>query len=153
MEARAADKRRRKLREINGNRQAAKVKVVEATKNTNISKEKKQLETNASVSVSLEPQIPDPIEEKIRRERDKETNPTLSGVIRGVDSLGAWAGASLLVSLRIKGVVDIERDSFLQHGLAGARRDGEANIASGTQKGMSRPSLGGQRGWTLGPWA
>ena len=57
------------------------------------------------------------------------------------------------MSLRIKGVVEVERDSFLQHGLAGARKEGEAGAAGGTQKGVSRPSLGGPIGWTLGPWA
>lgn len=150
VEGKAADERRRRLKEISGNRQATKANGLE-TKNTDTSTNKKPIEAINSIPASLAPQIPDPIEEKIRREQDKGTKRTLSGVIRGVESLGAWAGASLLVSLRIKGVVQIERDTFLQYGLAGARRDAEASAAP--QKAMPRPSIGLQSGWTLGPWA
>ena len=150
VEGKAADERRRRLNEISGNRQPTKAKGVE-TKNTNVSTNGRPVEANISVPASQAPQLPDPIEEKIRREQDKGTKPTVSGSIRGVESLGAWAGASLLVSLRIKGVVKIERDAFLQHGLAGARKDAEASAAP--QKAMPRPSIGWQSGWTLGPWA
>ena len=152
VEGKAVDQMRRRLKEINGNRQAMNAKEVEM-KDTKASTAKDRPEMNTSIPASLAPQVPDPIEDKIKRDQNKGTKPTLSGVIRGVESLGAWAGASLFVSLRIKGVVEIDRDSFLQHGLAGARKDGEAGAAGGTQKGVSRPSLGGQTGWTLGPWA
>ena len=152
VEGKAADEMRRRLKEISGNRQAMNAKVVE-TKDTTASTTKDRPGINTSIPASLAPQVADPIEDKIKREQNKGTKPTLSGVIRGVESLGAWAGASLFVSLRIKGVVEVERDSFLQLGLAGARKDGEAGVAGGTQKGVSRPSLGGQTGWTLGPWA
>ena len=151
VEGKAADERRRRLKEVSGNRQAMKAKEAE-TEDTNASTERKPLEASASILASQAPQIQDPIEEKTHRERAKGTKPTLSGVIRGVESLGAWAGASLLVSLRIKGVVEIERDAFLQHGLAGARKEAEG-IAAATQKIVSRPSIGWQSGWTLGPWA
>lgn len=150
VEGKAADERRRRLKEISGNRQAAKARGLEM-KITDTSLHKQSIEAITSIPASLAPQIPDPIEEKIRREQGKGTKSTLSGVIRGVESLGAWAGASLLVSLRIKGVVQIERDAFLQHGLAGARRDVEASAAP--HKAMPRPSIGLQSGWTLGPWA
>lgn len=150
VEGKAADERRRRLKEISGNRQIAKAKGLE-TKITDTSTDRKPIEAITSIPASLAPQIPDPIEEKIRREKHKGTKTTLSGVIRGVESLGAWAGASLLVSLRINGVVQIERDSFLQYGLAGARKDAEASAAP--QKVMTRPSIGLQSGWTLGPWA
>ena len=152
VEGKAVDRMRRRLKEISGNRQALNAKEVE-TKDIKASTPKDRPETNTSIPASLAPQVPDPIEDKIKREQNKGMKPALSGVIRGVDSLGAWAGASLFVSLRIKGVVEVERDSFLQHGLAGARKDGEAGAAGTTQKGVSRPSLGGQSGWTLGPWA
>lgn len=152
VEGKAADERKRRLRlkEVSGNRQATKSKEIQ-TKIIDTSTNKKALEENTPTPASLAPQLPDPIEEKIRREQNKGTKPTVSGVIRGVETLGAWAGASLLVNLRIKGVVEIERDAFLQHGLAGARRDAEASAAP--QKAMSRPSVGWQTGWTLGPWA
>ena len=152
VEGKAVDQMKRRLKEISGNRQSMNVKEVE-TKDSKASTARDRPDTNSSVPASLAPQVPDPIEDKIKREQNKGTKPTLSGVIRGVESLGAWAGASLLVSLRIKGVVEVERDSFLQHGLAGARKEGEVGAAGGTQKGVSRPSLGGPIGWTLGPWA
>jgi hypothetical protein len=41
--------------------------------------------------------------------------------VRGVESLGAWAGASMLSSLRIRGVQEVERDDFLKHGLRSTR--------------------------------
>lgn len=155
VEGKAADERRRRSEKVSGNRQATSAKKIKTkkieTKNRDNSMDKKALERNIPSPASLTPQVSDPIEEKIRREQDKGTKPTVSGVIRGVETLGAWAGASLLASLRIKGVVEIERDAFLQHGLAGARRDAEANAAP--QKAMPRPSIGGQTGWTLGPWA
>ena len=145
-EKRAADEKKRELREVSGNRQSAK-KLDNATETEN----QTPLEEFTPTPASLAPQISDPIEEKLLREQNKETKPTVSGVIRGVHSLGAWAGASLLASLRIKGVVEIDRDAFLQHGMAGARRDAEASAAP--QKGMSRPSMGAASAWTLGPWA
>lgn len=149
VEGRLADQRR-KLREISGNLPTIKVEGVQIN-NTNDVMDRETSENNIASSASLAPQLSDPIEEKIRREQDKGMKPTVSGVIRGVESLGAWAGASLLASLRIKGVVEIERDAFQQQGLAGARKDAEASAAP--QKGMPRPSVGGQSGWTLGPWA
>lgn len=149
VEGRPLDQRR-KLKEISGNLPAIKLEDVD-TNTSHDPKHRKTPENHIASSASLAPQLLDPIEEKIRREQDKGTKPTVSGVIRGVESLGAWAGASLLASLRIKGVVEIDRDSFQQHGLAGARKDAEASAAP--QKGMGRPSVGGQSGWTLGPWA
>ena len=151
VDGKAADERRRRLREVSGNRRVIKAKEV-VTKNTSTSMDEQSSETNTSIPASQAPQIADPIEEKIHRKQNKGAKPTLSGVIRGVESLGAWAGASLLASLRIKGVVEIERDAFLQHGLAGARRDAEANPTA-VQKGMPRPGASWQSGWTLGPWA
>ena len=145
-EKRAIDEKKRKLREVSGNRQSTKI-----LDNDTETKTQTLPEESTPTPASLAPQVSDPIEDKIRREQNKETKPTVFGVIRGVHSLGAWAGASLLVSLRIKGVVEIDRDAFLQHGMAGARRDAEASAAP--QKGMSRPSMGSASGWTLGPWA
>ncbi|MCJ1335122.1 Actin- protein 10 [Bachmanniomyces sp. S44760] len=77
---------------------------------------------------SVETQVPDPIENKIQHDRAKVLKPTVSGVFRGVETLGAWAGASLIASMRIKGVVEIERDTFLQYGFAAATSD--ANVGN-----------------------
>lgn len=145
-EKRAIDEKKRELREVSGNRHSAK-NLDNATATENPTPPEESTPTPAS----LAPQISDPIQDKLRRDQNKETKPPVSGVIRGVHSLGAWAGASLLVSLRVKGVVEIDRDAFLQHGMAGARRDAEASAAP--QKGMARASMGSAGGWTLGPWA
>ncbi|KAK5732530.1 hypothetical protein LTR17_010469 [Elasticomyces elasticus] len=39
--------------------------------------------------------------------------------LRGVATLGAWAGASLVARLGVKGVHEVEREEFLRHGLSG----------------------------------
>lgn len=94
------------------------------------------------------------IDEKLRR-ADKDSKPYVHGVIREVESLGPWAGASLTASLKVRGLVEIEREKFLQHGLAGASREIDARATverrSGYGAGMVRP--GGERSsWTLGEW-
>lgn len=92
------------------------------------------------------------IEEKLRRaNKDKTHPPPVHGIIREIESLGAWAGASLVTSLKVRGLVEIEREKFLQHGIAGASRDLEShgNIPdrrSGLRSGGDRSS------WTLGGW-
>jgi actin-related protein len=47
---------------------------------------------------------------KAEREAGKGRVEVVKGVVRGVNSLGAWAGASLMSSLRVKGVHEIERE-------------------------------------------
>lgn len=85
-----------------------------------------------------------------------ERDGQITGVIRCAESLGAWAGASLLANLRIKGVVEVEKDRFLQHGLAGsttAQEKGSGNQRQNLGAG-SRQSLGDTRAsWHLGVWA
>ncbi|PKY05861.1 actin-like ATPase domain-containing protein [Aspergillus campestris IBT 28561] len=93
----------------------------------------------------------DPVEQKLQRNKDKDSQPPVQGVLREVESLGAWAGASLATSLKIRGVVEIEREKYLQHGLAGASRDLESHghvpdRRSGLRAGGDRSS------WTLGGW-
>ncbi|KAE8338993.1 hypothetical protein BDV24DRAFT_176476 [Aspergillus arachidicola] len=93
----------------------------------------------------------DPVEEKLRRTRDKDTKPPVQGVLREVESLGPWAGASLVASLKIRSLVEIEREKFLQHGLAGASRDLDTHghvpdRRSGLRSGGDRSS------WTLAGW-
>ena len=144
VEGKAADERRRRLKEISNNRRQATSTAGETMK-----------EASEGKLASSMPQDPNFIDEKLQREHEKESKPTVSGIIRSVETLGAWAGGSLLANLRIKGVVEIEKDSFLQHGLAGARKEAETNIAQ--QKsyggGMVRGVMPAERGWTLGAWA
>ncbi|KAK2790064.1 hypothetical protein FQN53_000720 [Emmonsiellopsis sp. PD_33] len=95
-----------------------------------------------------------PIDEKLER-ANKDATPYTQGILRQVESLGPWAGASLVASLKVRGVVEIEREKFLQHGLAGASRDSDLSAIpdrrSGYGPGVGRS--GGERSsWTLGEW-
>ncbi|KAJ5925689.1 hypothetical protein N7454_008328 [Penicillium verhagenii] len=93
-----------------------------------------------------EPEI-DFVEQKLRRQ-NKDTPVPVQGVLREIDSLGAWAGASLTTSLKIRGMVEIEREKFLQHGLAGGTRDSDP-----TPDRRSGLRAGDRSSWTLAGWA
>ncbi|KAJ4518847.1 hypothetical protein HRR78_001174 [Exophiala dermatitidis] len=91
----------------------------------------------------------DLVVERFYRQKIKDAPPPVRPVLRQVDSLGPWAGASLITSLKAKSFVEIDREKFLSHGLAGAHRDIEATIGSqraGTTRGGERTS------WTLAGW-
>lgn len=109
------------------------------------------------IARSREPMPPgkDYVEEKLQRQRAKEALPTVQGEMRQIESLGAWAGASLLASMKIKGFVEIEREKFLHHGLAGAHRETEVSILQQRSNHGGGPSrTGGDRtSWTLAGWA
>ncbi|OJD13284.1 hypothetical protein AJ78_06244 [Emergomyces pasteurianus Ep9510] len=94
------------------------------------------------------------VDEKLGR-ASRDSKPYTHGILRQIESLGSWAGASLVASLKVKGIVEIEREKFLQHGIAGASRDSDlthmAERRSGFGPGIGRP--GGERSsWTLGEW-
>jgi hypothetical protein len=98
----------------------------------------------------------DPVEEKIRRDEAKHSKPSLRGEVRGIETLGSWAGGSLVASLKVRGVVEVEREKFLQQGLAGASKETEISVVQQRQSiGPSgpRPSAGDRSSWTLGAWA
>ncbi|KAK8210938.1 hypothetical protein IWZ01DRAFT_504577 [Phyllosticta capitalensis] len=94
---------------------------------------------------SLLPQESDPISTKLASlslKHNAALHPSPTGVIRGVESMGAWAGASLVTSLRVRGIVEIEKDRFMQHGLATATREpGSVEVA-----GQLAPGAGGAAG-------
>ncbi|ETN47035.1 uncharacterized protein HMPREF1541_01225 [Cyphellophora europaea CBS 101466] len=98
----------------------------------------------------------DYVEEKLQKQKAKEAQQQdVQGHVRVIDSLGAWAGASLLASLKVKGVVEIERNKFLDHGLAGASREVDVSVVP--QQRMSTLGIGAAKGsdrtsWTLGSW-
>jgi Actin len=97
----------------------------------------------------------DYIEEKLQKKQAKEAVPLVQGELRQIESLGAWAGASLLTSMKVKGFVEIERDKFLQHGLAGAHRNVEASVVPQQTSyggGLSK-AVGERTSWTLAGWA
>ncbi|MCJ1482830.1 hypothetical protein MMC06_002996 [Schaereria dolodes] len=114
------------------------------------------LEGSAPVSAAFTSQISDPIEDKLRRNEAKSKSATMLGQIRGIETLGGWAGASLLAGLRIQGIVEIERDEFLHYGLSSARGDVDISVVPrGRSFGPGIPRIGGgdRAGWTLGGWA
>lgn len=103
------------------------------------------------------PQEIDPITAKLQELGMKHRQPGPEGVVRGVETLGAWAGASIVAQMRIRGIVEVDKDRFMQHGLAGATKDaGHTTVVE--QKRQSTLGSGGRaagdRGsWTLGVWA
>jgi actin-related protein len=92
-------------------------------------------------------------EAKLMKQRNKEPQPGPQGVLRCIESLGAWAGASLVTSLKVKSVVDIERERFLSHGIAGATRDGEASVVPQRMSSHGLGAKGAEKtSFTLGGW-
>ncbi|KAJ5574096.1 uncharacterized protein N7459_008523 [Penicillium hispanicum] len=88
------------------------------------------------------------VEQKLRRQ-NKDVPVPVQGVLREVESLGPWAGASLVTSLKIRGMVEIEREKFLQHGLVGGSRDSEPPVPD-RRSGLR---AGDRSSWTLAGWA
>lgn len=109
-------------------------------------------------SAALAKQEGDPIEEQLRKEAGKGQIPPELGYLRNVDSLGPWAGGSLLQQLKVPAIAVIDRDQWIAHGVSGASRDMEVNINVPTK----RQSMGGaaafksgnleKQNWTLGLW-
>lgn len=116
-------------------------------------------QTSVTIPPSQRSQEPDAILEKINAHNKKQGAPEpVEGEFRLVESLGAWAGASLMASLRIKGVVEIERDAFLRDGLYGAQGALVKESSEGERKKEARKSLGAgkaaaEKGFSLGIWA
>ena len=103
-----------------------------------------------------EDQLPDPIMDKVRQQGAKTAKPNVSGIVRGIETLGAWTGASLAIMQRdTSSVAEIDREMFLQHGLTGAKKDSDLNVAKPkTQTGpIARYTAVDTAGWTLGAWA
>lgn len=113
--------------------------------------------TDNGVDASTDDEKPDPskeepeidfVEQKLLRQ-NKDTPVPVQGILREVETLGPWAGASLVTSLKIRGMVEIEREKFLQHGLAGATRDLEPAVPD-RRSGLR---AGDRSSWTLAGWA
>jgi actin-related protein len=98
----------------------------------------------------------DPVEDMIRKE--KNYKPPVQGRLRSIDTLGAWAGASMASQLKIPALAMVDREAWLLQGLGGASRPNEVDVQA--QQKQSRQSMGagglirGQGGqgtnWTLG---
>jgi actin-related protein len=82
-----------------------------------LSPAKKPIQDNIPHAARIHDDIQDPITKKIDTEIRKGKIDAVKGTVRGVETLGAWAGASLVASLRVKGVHEVEREEFLKHGL------------------------------------
>ncbi|KAF2204331.1 actin-related protein-like protein RO7 [Delitschia confertaspora ATCC 74209] len=116
------------------------------------------LDSVPSIPAGLRTTEDDHISAKLAHAASRSAPPstcTVGGVIRGIATLGAWAGASLIAQLRIRGIVEIEREKFLHHGLEGASREKESSVIPQRQSmGPGARSAPGERGsWTLGIWA
>ncbi|EGO57141.1 hypothetical protein NEUTE1DRAFT_84862 [Neurospora tetrasperma FGSC 2508] len=99
----------------------------------------------------------DPIEAQLAR-----TNPSangrkpLQGQLRAIESLGPWAGGSLITHLKVSTVSTIDKDQWTQHGVTGATVR-QADVEAKTQQRLSWNAMnrGGREGkepWTLGVW-
>ncbi|KAF2766247.1 actin-like ATPase domain-containing protein, partial [Teratosphaeria nubilosa] len=78
---------------------------------------KKPIQENVPHHLRVHDDIRDEITAKAERHTPRKQKEEVKREVRGVDTLGAWAGASLMASLRVKGVHEVEREDFLKHGL------------------------------------
>ncbi|KAJ5174592.1 uncharacterized protein N7482_000469 [Penicillium canariense] len=138
---RVVERQRQRLEELRISSPASGQKLP-TSNNAESSAEGEKLDPSQEV-----PEI-DFVEQKLRRQ-NKDTPVPVQGVLRQVESLGAWAGASLVTSLKMRGMVEIEREKFLQNGLAGATRDSEPSIPD-RRSGLR---AGERSSWTLASWA
>ncbi|KAK0651508.1 hypothetical protein B0T16DRAFT_322284 [Cercophora newfieldiana] len=95
----------------------------------------------------------DPVEEQLRRSRDRKEHLQVHGKMRAVESLGAWSGASLVTQLKAAAIATVDRDVWQQQGTAGASRAGDVDTKS--QRQSVGPAIRGATSgssWTLGVW-
>ncbi|MCJ1313822.1 hypothetical protein MMC25_007502 [Agyrium rufum] len=157
VQGRAADERRRRLAEIKENRRTARNAFPLAQKIGEQSVGEPDETSEHVIPAALQPQIIDSIDQRFLKFGAEHDQSAVTGELRIAESLGSWTGASLLAGMRIRSIVEIERESFLQHGLAGAKRDPDISVMPGQQRqsfGPGLPRLGNDRmAWTLGAWA
>lgn len=117
--------------------------------------ESENIANQSRVRAAFEKQIHDPYEEKIYNETLKSTKPQNYGEVRGIETMGAFAGAGLVTALRLKSLVEIERDVFLQHGIAGPKKDQDSGPARTKSLGGAFQKLptNDSSSWTLGAWS
>ena len=97
----------------------------------------------------------DPIEAQLSR--TATTKPPVQGQLRAIESLGAWAGGSLITHLKVSSVSTIDKDQWTLHGVTGATVR-QADVEAKTQQRLSWNAMKGREGkegrepWTLGVW-
>ena len=71
---------------------------------------------SASKPISERPHddLADRLSQQVLHSTTKDREKVVKGVVRGVETLGAWSGASLMASLRVKGKGELEREEFLR---------------------------------------
>ena len=107
--------------------------------------------STSSLPAAHQPHDYDPIDMKFSTLHLSPLPPS----IRIVNSLGAWAGASLVAQQRIKGLVEIDREKWLKEGIQGANREKEGSVVQ-QRMSLGPGQLGGKEGrgsWGLGVWA
>ncbi|RAL67913.1 hypothetical protein DID88_008638 [Monilinia fructigena] len=101
---------------------------------------------------------PDSIASTINAKSGKNDTQEERGTVRAVSSMGAWSGASLLSQLKIPAVSSVDREVWMQHGMAGANRNAEVSVAAGAGgrssmgPGAFKSGIGEKGSWTLGLW-
>ncbi|KAI0376595.1 actin-like ATPase domain-containing protein [Hypomontagnella monticulosa] len=96
----------------------------------------------------------DTVEEDIK----KGERPIVQGTLRAIDSLGPWSGASMATQLKVPALATIDRELWLQQGVAGACRPSEVDVKAQQRQSMGAGGLiRGQASqassnWTLGVW-
>jgi hypothetical protein len=68
---------------------------------------------NVPISERLHDDLSDRLSREVVITISKGKEKVVKGVVRGVETLGAWSGASLVTSLRVKGKAEVEREPFL----------------------------------------
>jgi hypothetical protein len=98
----------------------------------------------------------DPVEEQVKKgwERRKYVH----GVLRCIESLGSWTGASMVCQLKVPAMSTIDRDAWLLQGENGASRPGDVDVRAQQRQSLGPGGLlravggSGQANWTLGAW-
>jgi len=85
---------------------------------TSFSPTKKPIQDSLPPSQRVHDDIKDPITLKAERHTlAVQQKDVAKSEVRGVETLGAWAGATLVASLRVRGVHEVEREEFLRFGV------------------------------------
>ena len=120
----------------------------------------KQTADDDGENAAFASQEPDSVAEKLQSDDLKASKPQAAGTVQGCESMGAWTGASLAASLKLKGIFEVERERFLTHGVSGATREVETSVLpSSSRLSMAGPSAsrasgaGDRTSWTMGAWA
>ena len=83
--------------------------------------------------------------------------PSMQGTLRAIDSLGPWCGASMTAQLKVPALAMVDRELWLQHGVAGASRPNDIDVKAQSRQSMGAGGLIRGQGaqpsnWTLGVW-